>query len=72
EPVPDYQAALTGTIQGLKIGIVKEMLYADVVEEEIRQSVLDAIATLKNLGAEVVELSIPLAANAGAINGAIR
>ncbi|MBC8281224.1 MAG: Asp-tRNA(Asn)/Glu-tRNA(Gln) amidotransferase subunit GatA, partial [Chloroflexi bacterium] len=72
QPVPDYQAALTGDIKGLKVGIIKEMLYTDVVEEEIRQSVLGAVDSLKSMGAIVEELSIPLAASAGAINGAIR
>ena len=72
EPVPDYQAALTGGIKGLRVGIVKELVYTDLVEEEIRQSALAAAATMKDLGAQVEEISIPLAANAGAINGAIR
>ena len=33
---------------------------------------LAAAATMKEMGAQVEDLSIPLAANAGAINGAIR
>ncbi len=72
EPVPDYLAALTGDVKGLRIGIVKEMLYSNVVEDEIRQSVLESVDTLRSMGADVEELSIPLAASAGAINGAIR
>ncbi|MDP6497561.1 MAG: amidase [Dehalococcoidia bacterium] len=72
EPVPDYQAALTGGIKGLRVGILKELVYTDLVEEEVRQSVLAAAATMKEMGAQVEEISIPLAANAGAINGAIR
>tara|TARA_B100001971_G_scaffold81453_1_gene75190 strand:+ start:464 stop:1813 length:1350 start_codon:yes stop_codon:yes gene_type:complete len=72
EPVPDYQAALAGGIKGLRVGILKELVYTDLVEEEIRQSVLAAAATMKEMGAQVEEISIPLAANAGAINGAIR
>jgi len=72
EPVPDYQAALTGDIKGLKVGILKELVYTDLVEEEIRQSVLAAAATMKEMGAQVEEISIPLATNAGTINGAIR
>jgi len=42
------------------------------VDEEVRQSIMAAAATMGDLGAQVEELSIPLAANAGAINGAIR
>ncbi|MDA0264097.1 MAG: amidase [Chloroflexi bacterium] len=71
-PVPDYRQALTGDIKGLRFGIVRELLYTGLVEEEIRRSILDAADTLRAMGARVEELSIPLAANAGAINGAIR
>ncbi len=72
EPVPDYQAALTGDIRGLKVGIVRELMNTGLVDEEVRQSIMAAAATMGDLGAQVEELSIPLAANAGAINGAIR
>ena len=72
EPVPDYQKALTGDVKGLKFGIVRELLYSDLVEEEVRLSVLAAADTLREMGAELEELSVPLAANAGTISGAIR
>lgn len=72
EPVPDYRAALTGDIRGLRLGIVRELFYTDLVEEEVRQSVLAAANALRDMGAEVEELSVPLAANAGTISGAIR
>ena len=72
EPVPDYQAALTGKVNGLRVSVVRELIYTDVVEDEIRQSVSTAVETLRTMGAQVKEISIPLAANAGAINGAIR
>jgi len=72
EPVSDYRAAFTADLKGLRVGILKELVYTDLVEEEIRQSVLAAAATMKEMGAQVEEISIPLAANAGAINGAIR
>ena len=72
EPVPDYRAALTGGIKGLRVGIVQELLYTGLVEEEVRQAVLAAAAKMSEMGARVEELSIPLAANAGTISGAIR
>ncbi|MCI0900700.1 MAG: amidase [Chloroflexi bacterium] len=72
EPVPDYRAALTGGIKGLRVGIVRELLYTGLVEEEVRQAVLAAAAKMSEMGARVEELSIPLAANAGTISGAIR
>ena len=70
--VPDYQAALAGGIKGLKIGIVRELVYSDLVEEEVRQSVQAAAAKMQEMGALLEEVSIPLAANAGTISGAIR
>ena len=72
EPVPDYRAALTGGIKGLRVGIVRELLYTGLVEEEVRQAVLAAAAKMSEMGARVEELSIPLAADAGTISGAIR
>jgi len=72
EPVPDYQSGLNDGITGLRVGVIKEMLYTDVVEEEIRKLTLDAIKTLQGMGVELEEISIPLAASAGAINAAIR
>jgi aspartyl-tRNA(Asn)/glutamyl-tRNA(Gln) amidotransferase subunit A len=70
--VPDYRAALAGGIKDLKIGIVRELVYSDLVEEEVRQSVQAAAAKMQEMGAQVEEVSIPLAANAGTISGAIR
>ena len=72
EPVPDYRTALTGDVKGLRFGIVRELLYSDLVEEEVRLSVLAAAGTLREMGAQVEELSVPLAANAGTISGGIR
>ena len=72
EPVPDYRAAFTGDVKGLRFGIVRELLYTDLVTEEVRQSVLAAANTLSEMGAQVEEVSVPLASNAGTISGAIR
>ncbi len=66
-PVPDYRAALTGDVSALKIGLVKEFLDPDVlgVTELVRQGVLDAAQLLAGLGAEVEEVSLPLAPISG-------
>jgi aspartyl-tRNA(Asn)/glutamyl-tRNA(Gln) amidotransferase subunit A len=58
-PVPDFSAALKNDVRGLKIGIPKEF-FAQGVQEEIAQSVWGAIETLKSLGAECRELSMPI------------
>ena len=69
---PDYRAALDGGARGLRFGILREVLDADSVDSGTRQSVLDAATALSELGAEVEEVSVPLAAHAGPINGGIR
>ena len=72
EPPPDYRAALTGDVRGLRCGILREVLDAPSVDAATRQAILDAANVLAGLGAEVREVSAPLAAHAGAINGGIR
>ncbi len=69
EPVPDYRASLGQGIEGLKVGVVKELLDPELVgvEAQTREAVLAAVEVLKSLGAEVKEVSLPLAAQAGVI-----
>ena len=70
-PVPDYRQALDGNIRGRRVGIVRELLHADVVEADVAAAVAAAAGALAELGAEVEEVSIPLAAHANAISGAL-
>ncbi|MDE2939245.1 MAG: amidase [Chloroflexota bacterium] len=66
--VPDYQAALTGNIGGLKVGVVKELMDPDLgLDPQTREAVEAAIQVLAELGAEVREVSLPLAQHTGAI-----
>jgi aspartyl-tRNA(Asn)/glutamyl-tRNA(Gln) amidotransferase subunit A len=58
QPVPDFTAALTGDIRGLKIGIPKEYRPAGLAEE-IAKLWEDGITMLKAAGAEPVEISLP-------------
>lgn len=53
-PVPDYVAALTGDIKGIKIGIAKEF-FGEGLDPEVEARVLAAVETLKQLGAEIIE-----------------
>ncbi|MGE3770558.1 MAG: Asp-tRNA(Asn)/Glu-tRNA(Gln) amidotransferase subunit GatA [Bdellovibrionales bacterium] len=57
-PVPDYRAALTGNIKGLKVGIPKEY-YIDGIPKPIINAWDRHIETLKKLGAEIVSISLP-------------
>lgn len=56
--VPDYSAALTGDINGLRIGLPREY-FAEGLQAESRQVIEQAIAQLKALGAEIVEIDLP-------------
>jgi aspartyl-tRNA(Asn)/glutamyl-tRNA(Gln) amidotransferase subunit A len=56
--VPDYEAALTGDIRGLKIGIPKEYR-VEGMSDEIEKLWTQGIDWLKNAGAEIVDVSLP-------------
>jgi aspartyl-tRNA(Asn)/glutamyl-tRNA(Gln) amidotransferase subunit A len=58
EPVPDYVAALDGNIRGLKIGLPKEYFIAGL-SHEVSEAVNTAVKKLRELGAEIVEISLP-------------
>lgn len=58
-PVPDYSQSLTGDIKDLRIGVLEQMM-GDEVEPETRSLVQKAIDVLKDLGATVEPVSIPL------------
>jgi aspartyl-tRNA(Asn)/glutamyl-tRNA(Gln) amidotransferase subunit A len=57
-PVPDYRAALTGSVRGMKIGVPKEY-FIDGIQPEIERAVRAAIEHLRGLGAEVIDISLP-------------
>ncbi len=57
-PAPDYQAVLTGDVQGLRIGVPKEY-FIEGMEPAVESAVREAIAQLEKLGAEVEEISLP-------------
>ena len=72
-PVPDYREFLTGDLKGLKVGVVRELLDPEELDldPQIRESVLAATAVLAELGAEVRDVSMPLAEKTGYITRAI-
>jgi aspartyl-tRNA(Asn)/glutamyl-tRNA(Gln) amidotransferase subunit A len=57
-PVPDYEAAMTGDIRGMKVGIPKEYRI-DGTPPEIEALWRQGIDWLKAAGAETVEISLP-------------
>ena len=58
EPVPDYRAALSGDVAGMKIGIADEYS-VDGMEPGVARAVDTAIERLRELGAELVNVSLP-------------
>jgi aspartyl-tRNA(Asn)/glutamyl-tRNA(Gln) amidotransferase subunit A len=67
--VPDYRAALTGDVRGLRIGVVRELV--DGAERDVQSAVTGAVATLERLGVQIEDVSIPLLRLAGAVFMAI-
>jgi len=57
-PLPNFEAALTGDIRGLKVGIPKEYR-PDGLSSEIQALWDNGIAMLKDAGATPVEISLP-------------
>ncbi len=57
-PVPDYEAAIGGSVKGMKIGIPAEYRM-DGMPEEIETLWQQGIAWLKDAGAEIVDISLP-------------
>jgi aspartyl-tRNA(Asn)/glutamyl-tRNA(Gln) amidotransferase subunit A len=57
-PVPDYAAALTGDVKGLRLGVPREYFVAGM-EPGVEAAVRSAIGVLEGLGAEIVEVSLP-------------
>ncbi len=57
-PVPDYSAALTQCVKGLKIGLPKEY-FIDGLDPDVQKTMEAAIETYRRLGAEFVDISLP-------------
>lgn len=56
--VPSFIQSLTGDIKGLKIAVPKEYL-GEGVNEDVKQSILDALKKLESQGANWEEVSLP-------------
>lgn len=54
----DFSAKLNDSIKGLKVGVPKEY-FGEGLDEGVAELVNNAIAELKNQGAEIVEVSLP-------------
>lgn len=59
EPVPDYEAALTGDLRGLRIG-VPTTYFLDGADAPVVEAMEAALAVLTARGATVIRLPLPL------------
>lgn len=59
EPVPDYVGGLDKSISGLKVGIIREHLENESLDDSVRDSVIRGSEALKELGAELVDVHLP-------------
>lgn len=57
-PVPDYTKALTRGVKGMRIGVPKEY-FVKGIDTEVEEAVRRSIGTLRDLGATIVEISLP-------------
>lgn len=57
-PASDYTSNLKNNLHGLKVGIPKEY-FIDGIDAEVLKAVQDAIKLITELGAEIIEMSLP-------------
>jgi aspartyl-tRNA(Asn)/glutamyl-tRNA(Gln) amidotransferase subunit A len=57
-PVPDYCAALTGDLAGVRLGVVREWM-GEGMSQGVRAAIDKALEILRTLGAELCDVSLP-------------
>ncbi len=57
-PVPDYAGSLVNDVKGLRIGVPKEY-FVKGIDREVEAAVKRSITVFKDLGASVVDISLP-------------
>ena len=57
-PVEHYAASLKDDIKGKKVGVIKDLM-SEGLTEDVEKAIQNAIETYKNLGCEIVEISLP-------------
>ena len=59
EEVPDYTAALQKGLQGIRVGIPKEYAASEGMDPEVLAAVDKAVKTIEDLGADIIDVSLP-------------
>ena len=57
-PVEHYAQSLNNDIKGLRVGVIKELM-AEGLSEDVKKAIESAIECYKNMGAEIVDISLP-------------
>ena len=57
-PVPDYMAAIKGSIKGLRLG-VPTAFYVDDLDAEVAQALDNTMAAFKEQGGEILQIELP-------------
>jgi aspartyl-tRNA(Asn)/glutamyl-tRNA(Gln) amidotransferase subunit A len=57
-PIPDYVAATTASLKGLKVG-VPTAFYVDDLDAEVARALDETLAVLKREGADIVKVELP-------------
>ncbi len=60
KPVEAFSQKLNPSVKGLRIAVMKEYHHSDLIDADIRKTYESAIENLKKLGAEIVEVSVPM------------
>ncbi|HET8575853.1 MAG TPA: amidase [Methylomirabilota bacterium] len=69
-PVPDYLAALSGQVQGLRIGVLRAF-FLESTDPAVRALVESAVKTLEGLGASSQEVNLELTKHSAAASYAV-
>ncbi|ROO28177.1 amidase [Salinisphaera orenii] len=70
EPVPDYSAGLRDGIKGLRVGVPTNYFF-DQLDAEVEAAVRKAYEQLESLGAELVDVALPMPEQIVAVEFAI-
>jgi aspartyl-tRNA(Asn)/glutamyl-tRNA(Gln) amidotransferase subunit A len=58
QPVPDFTAALTGDVKGIRIGVPRAIV-VEGVDDGVRRAFDEALDTLRRAGATLVDIDLP-------------
>lgn len=57
-PVPDYLASLKADLNGIKLGLPREY-FIDGLHDDVKKAVEAAVSKYRELGAEIIDISLP-------------